>query len=493
MKRLLKQQHAIEIKQGATQSGPESQPASLAPLTVRSTCGFLAVPPSPEVMAHLYAEYLRYRGKKKLSFGQYLKKIGFTDPAVGLKGADSGAMPKPAPGQELVMVPSRKVSGTLRIIVLLADFADNKGTRPAGEYEDMLFSKGVFQTGSMRDFYAEASCGKVDVVGSVHGWFRMPHNYSYYVGSKSGMGNYPRNAQRLAEDVLAAALKKKVPFKTDLDKFGNGAITGLFIVHAGQGAEAMTSIAAQAKAIWSHKAELQKPIKVTGTLSATNYLTVPEDCRVGVCAHELGHLAFGWDDFYDPNYDQDGSEWDGSGVWDLMAGGSWNGGGSTPAHPAGLHKSQHQWVDVQEIAATANGVVIPPYGNTSGTVVKIKSPQFTVTQCLILENRRRKGFDKALPGEGLLVWRVDTKMEMVNPDRPAMLLVQADGRHSLEKPDDGDEGDAGDPFPGTANKTEVGDMGGTSTSFPNAHSGVTLKNIIVDAGSGSVKLDVVIS
>ncbi len=73
------------------------------------------------------------------------------------------------------MVPSRRVSGTLRIIVLLADFPDNKGTRPASEYEDMLFSKGVFQTGSMRDFYAEASHGSVDVIGSVPGWFRMPH------------------------------------------------------------------------------------------------------------------------------------------------------------------------------------------------------------------------------------------------------------------------------------------------------------------------------
>jgi transposase len=31
------------------------------------------------------------------------------------------------------------------------------------------------------------------------------------------------------------------------------------------------------------------------------YLTFPEDCKMGVCAHELGHLAFQWEDFYDPN------------------------------------------------------------------------------------------------------------------------------------------------------------------------------------------------
>jgi immune inhibitor A len=391
----------------------------------------------------------------------------------------------------LVMVPSRKVSGTLRIIVLLADFPDNKGMRSASEYEDMLFSKGVFQTGSMRDFYGEASHGNVDVIGSVHGWFRMPHSYSYYVGSNSGMGAYPRNAQKLAEDVTAAALKKKVPFKADLDKFGDGAITGLFIVHAGQGAEVMNTQAAQKKAIWSHKAEMQSPLRVSGTLSATNYLTVPEDCRMGVCAHELGHLAFGWDDFYDPNYAEDGSEWDGSGVWDLMAGGSWNNGDLTPAHPAGLHKSQHGWTPVPEITATTTGLVIPPYSKPEGKIVKIRSPKFAATQCLILENRRRTGFDRELPGEGLLVWRVDTKMEQVNPTKPAMLLVEADGRHSLEKPDDGDEGDAGDPFPGSANRDDLGDAGPISTSFPGSPSGVSLKNIFVDATSGTVKLDVI--
>ncbi len=62
---------------------------------METVLGLRAVPPAPQVMAHLYAEYLRYRGKKKLSFKQYLRKIGFTDPAAGLKGADRGAQPRP--------------------------------------------------------------------------------------------------------------------------------------------------------------------------------------------------------------------------------------------------------------------------------------------------------------------------------------------------------------------------------------------------------------
>ena len=454
---------------------------------------FSLVPPSPEVLAHLHADYRRYRdrAKKPVSFKKYLRRIGFTDPTANLENGDTGTRHAPK-GIELVQVPSRQVKGSVRVIVLLVDFSDNPGHRPATEYEDMLFSKNTFQTGSLRDFYTEVSLGQVDVTGSVHGWLRMPQKYSYYVNNQSGTGPYPKNCQKLAEDAIAAALKKKVPFPAALDTFNDGAITALVLVHAGHGAEVMASKAAQDAAIWSHKAGMHKVVKINSSLSATNYLTVPEDCHMGVCAHELGHLLFQWDDFYDPNYDEDGSEWDGSGVWDLMAGGSWNNGGITPAHPAGLHKSQHGWVTIRDVTATTSGIVLPPYSAKSGTVVRIRTPHFKPTQCIILENRRRVGFDRMLPGEGLLVWLVDTKMEQINPDRPAMILVEADGRHDLETPDDQDEGDAGDPFPGTSGAHQVGDTGKISTSFPGTKSGVTIKGITMN-GNGSVAFDVIIT
>ena len=461
---------------------------------MRPSDTFHFVPPSPEVLAYLHAAYLRYRAKKKgkkLSFKQYLAHIGFGDPTARFKQGDTGTRLAPGAGIELVEVPKRKVTGPVRVIVLLVDFADNVAQRPASQYEDMLFSKKTFQTGSLRDFYAEVTLGKVDVIGSVHGWLRMPRKYSYYVGGQSGTGPYPRNAQKLAEDAVAAALAKKVPFPAALDNFGDGSITALVIVHAGRGAEVMSTTSAQANAIWSHKADLPQAVPVSNGLAATNYLTVPEDCHMGVCAHELGHLLFEWDDFYDPNYDEDGSEWDGSGVWDLMAGGSWNGGGITPAHPAGLHKSQHGWVTVKDIAVTTKAVVIPPYTKTAGTVVRLRGKGFKSTQCLILENRRRVGFDRMLPGTGLLVWRVDTADEQVNPDRPAMLLVEADGRHDLAHPGDADEGDAGDPFPGVGKVTKLSDAGSISTSFPGKRSGIKLQNIVRDANSGKITLDVI--
>jgi immune inhibitor A len=119
------------------------------------------------------------------------------------------------------------------------------------------------------------------------------------------------------------------------------------------------------------------------------------------------------------------------------------------------------------------------------------SPSYDAKQYLILENRKRSGFDFSLPGEGLLVWRVDEHGEMEAPDQPGMLLIQADGKHDLEKPKDWNEGDAGDPFPGQTRRKILKDSGSISTSFQRGkRSGVTLENIALDQASGNITLDV---
>jgi immune inhibitor A len=328
----------------------------------------------------------------------------------------------------------------------------------------------------------------------VHGWLRMPNPYSYYTNNESGVkeDSYPHNAQKMAEDAVNAAVRAGVKFDKNLDKFNQGIITALFIIHAGRGAEEVDP-SLRGTEIWSHKWNLRNPAQVGDDLAASIYLTVPDNCKVGVCAHELGHLAFQWQDFYDPNYGEDGTEWDGSGVWDLMAGGSWNGNGARPAHPAGLHKIQHGWIDVTTVKESSS-LTIGPYTAKSGQAYKIVSPKYGRKQYLVLENRKRSGFDFDLPGEGLLVWRVDERREMEAPDRPGMLLVQADGKHSLETPEDLNEGDEGDPFPGEAGCTQLKDTGSISTSFPGStHSGVTLDNICLDPATGAITLDVTFS
>ena len=166
---------------------------------------------------------------------------------------------------------------------------------------------------------------------------------------------------------------------------------------------------------------------------------------------------------------------------------------NTPAHPAGLHKLQHGWIDVIEIQSTTT-LTLKPYMDRSGHVARIRSPHYQPKQYLLLENRMRTGFDFGLPGEGLLVWRVDERGEMESPEGPGLQLIQADGRHDLETPNDWNQGDAGDPFPGTMNRNRLSDSGQISTSFASGPpSGITLSNIHRDSISGDITLNISIS
>jgi immune inhibitor A len=201
---------------------------------------------------------------------------------------------------------------------------------------------------------------------------------AYYTNNKSGMSRTAPNARNMAQDAVSAALRAKVPFPSDLSSRDDGYVTALFIIHAGRGAE----IAGSSGDVWSHKWTLPTVVNVGDDLQVAVYLTVPEDCSLGVSAHELGHLAFEWDDFYDANYNEDHHLWAGSGNWDLMASGSYNGNSKSPAHPVGLHKMQHNWVKTQSFTSPGQYQVTLP---ARTEVVKIVSPVFGRSQCLVLE------------------------------------------------------------------------------------------------------------
>jgi len=370
-------------------------------------------------------------------------------------------------------------------MVLLIDFPDRPATladvHRSQRYVQLLFGN---QTGSMRDYYHEVSRDNVDVDGNVYGWIRMPRNYAEYTNGESGLNpaSYPNNAQGMAEDAVRAALRAGIPFPANLalpQAAGPKTVAALFIIHAGTGAERQPTAATQNAEIWSHKWRLRTSIEVNQqeNLWVTTYLTIPGDCKLGVCAHELGHLAFGWDDFYDSNFAEDGIAWDGSGIWDLMAGGSYNGGESYPAHPAAKHKLQHRWIHPRVIRKTSMRVKITPV-QKGGDVIKVISPAYSPGQYLLLENRTLAGYDRKLPLGGLLVWRVNEGGRQTTPADPVLYLIQADGKRDLDRVGDYNQGDTGDPFPGATNRRLLRDRGTINTSFPRSpRSGVHLMNI----------------
>lgn len=367
------------------------------------------------------------------------------------------------------------LQGTLKVIVVLVDFADKALAKPKKYYEDLFFSEGVIATGSVKEYYKEVTNGLVNISGQVVGTYRMPKKLSEYAHGESGTGDAVPNARTMAED----AAKKANPLVNfaQYDNDHDGYVDAFVVIHAGRGAEETGS----ESDIWSHKWVLPNEYNADGT-QVYAYLTVPDDCKLGVCAHELGHLLFGFPDLYDDDYTSEGI-----GDWCLMAGGSWNNSGLTPAHPCAWCKTQQNWVNTVTLSNNKKAVLIPDVKD-SKTVYRLWKDGGSGTEYFLAENRTKKKYDKFLPGEGLLIYHIDDAMNSnSNEMHYKVALLQADGKKHLEV--GANRGDTGDAWPGTANKkTFSGTSKPNSKSYGNIKTDVAIRTIKNNAGVISADL-----
>ena len=360
--------------------------------------------------------------------------------------------------------------GVLRVIVVLVDFSDKQMTQTQAHFRDLFFSTGVIPTKSVREYYAEVTHGLIDIQGDVVGPFRMPLTIAQYAHNASGLSNALPNAQTMARDA-AIASDPSVNF-TPFDNDGNGFVDAFIVIHAGAGGE----VTGDKNDIWSHKWVLDGGARSVDATKIFGYLTVPEDCKIGVCAHELGHLLFGFPDLYDT----DGTS-EGIGNWCLMAAGSWGGGGDTPVHPSAWCKANQGWVAVDN--RTANGSLSMPDVKDSQTVYRLWKDGGPGSEYFLIENRQQKGFDKSLPNGGLLIFHIDESISgNTNENHYKVGLVQADGKRDLELAHN--RGDGGDPYPGASGNSSF-----NNTSTPNSKSYSNVSTCVSITGistSGSV-------
>lgn len=361
------------------------------------------------------------------------------------------------------------ITGTKRALVLLVDFSDKTAVQNQAHFNNLLFSQGTYATGSMRDFYREASYGKLNVIGAVKGqngptagWFRAPRPKSYYTNNNFGHGTYPKNAQKLVEDAIDLAAPH-VNFSS-YDNDGDGFVEALIVICAGRGGEATGN----KSDFWSHKWGIT-PKTVNG-VKVNKYFMAPEDGRVGVMAHELGHLLLGLPDLYDTDYSSKGT-----GKWDLMAGGSWNNGGHTPAHPTAWCKVKCGWVNPTTIFNNSANINLKPYHNNQD-IIKLPIGNVNSKEYFLLSNRQKHGFDKNIPGEGMIIEHVDEN-QTNNKDENHYLvdIEQADGKRHLNT--NSNSGDANDVFPYGSNKSFNNSSNPNSKSYAATDSKISVTNI----------------
>jgi immune inhibitor A len=390
----------------------------------------------------------------------------------------------------------------VHLLAQLVDFSDKTATVTANltAIDNLLFAPQAVGRGSVRDYFADVSYGRVDVVTlnlpSAVGWTRAPQTYAYYVNAQGGMfGAYPQNTGRMVEDLLP--LVDSVVDFSQYDNDGDGFVDTLLVMHAGTGAEWSTNM----NDMWSHASSITNMGGTAPTLDGVtvdNYFISPEylepglasptstDMTIGVICHETGHGLWGLPDLYDLDLSSSGI-----GTWGLMSYGDWNGpakfntylgfsvtDGSSPALPNAWSRMVMGF-DVPFLVNSTGQPCLVPAESLPGGILRFESSLVggPPGEYFLLENRQALGggYDQYIPGSGLLIWHIDEQMWSRNGGsdnnwecgfRPhcwgnctagfpywhyLVSLEQADGFDNLEL--GANRGDNMDPFPGGTTNT----------------------------------------
>ena len=377
-------------------------------------------------------------------------------------------------------------NGTVKNLVILCRFSDHTlgvHTRAPADFETIFNTVGgdpvLAPTGSVKDYYKEASYGTLTLNSTVIAWVTLPQTEAYYANGTSGLGgSYPANPQGMVRDALVAAdpLVNYGQFDADNDGF----VDALTIIHSGYAAE---TGGGAGNWIWSHRWALfalpggrftSTDVNGGGTaMKVYDYHTEAalwatsgtEITRIGVIAHETGHY-FGLPDLYDTDNSSEGI-----GSYCLMAN-SW-GFDNTQRHPPHLSawcKKELGWVTPTTIAPGAQSL---PRAETIPVAYRITNG-FPSTEYLLIENRQPVGFENILPQGGLAIWHIDeAKLDNKSEGYPGqagwpgngnhfkVALLQADGAYHLEH--GVNRGDGGDVYHG-AGVSSIG-----PGTVPNTH------------------------
>lgn len=377
-------------------------------------------------------------------------------------------------------------NGNKNLVMILVAFTDKAFTRTQAEFNNLMNQVGYNLNGaqgSVKDFFLENSYGAFNITTTVVGPYTLSKNMVNY-GGNDASGNDLRPRDMVTE---AVNLANPAVNYANFDNDGDGTVDGVYVVYAGYGEEA----GAGANCIWAHAwniptvnldgvniSKYSCSSELRGT-SGTNITTI------GVICHEFGHVC-GAPDYYDVDYATNG-QYDGTGNWDLMAGGSWNGinaAGDCPAHVNGYQKWQYGWAHPL-LLNVAQAVTL---NNSAQNDDFCYFQTTTANEFYYCENRQKVGFDRGIPGHGMIIYHVDQpyiagaggSINAGSHQGMYPVCANAAGNPTAVY---GTINGGGCPFPGTGAKTSFTDATTPNAkSWAGANTGKPLTNI-AEAGT----------
>ena len=355
-----------------------------------------------------------------------------------------------------------------RGLVILVEFSDVSFSKTRQNFDDLLNKEGYNYngaTGSARDYFRDASNGQYVPEFDVYGPYRLDSVMSYYgQNDRSGLDMHPDQMVVDAVAKLASDSLVDINF-ADYDTDNDGYMDNLFVYYAGYG----ENEGAPENSVWPHAWEVYeeyvkgqlvydgKQIKgyaCTSELQGTSGVLM---CGIGTFCHEFGHVL-GLPDFYVTDYS---SQHKTLGDWDIMDAGAYLNGGNTPPTYSAHERFYLGWLtpeilnetgdfELEELQKSNKAYIVTETGEHN-----LDGGNPDPATYFLLENRQKTGWDRYLPGHGLMITKtIYNENNWYNniPNNNRYLqgydLIEADG-----KAPNNDYGKGGDLFPGTANVT----------------------------------------
>ena len=361
-----------------------------------------------------------------------------------------------------------------RGLVILVNFKDSQFKSDNSSAMDDLMNSISYTdngaTGSVRQFFSDQSDGQYkpdfDVIGPV----TLANTVAHY-GANDSEGNDVLPGDMVVEACSIANASYGVDF-TKYDNDSDGYVDFVYVIYAGMG----EADGGAKNTIWPHNWDLEsaayyencsypKSSWIFDGKTINNYACSAEldgqtgkRAGIGTITHEFSHVI-GLPDLYDTTYGQNYEKYRTPDTWHVMDGGAYNNGGKTPPNYSIYDKYFLGWKNPINPGATAQNLSLNAAGTagyegyqiaTSNSLVSATS----TSTVYYIENRQQSGWDKHLPGHGLVIWKIMYSQSVWKANGPnatpgtiRYAVVSASGATT-------GIGTAADPFPGTQRKTE---------------------------------------
>lgn len=369
----------------------------------------------------------------------------------------AGSLPQSGMGRFTSNFPR---TGKIKGLVILVEYTDvkfNSGYKTDAKtyFNDLLHKEGFSEyngTGCATEYFRKQSNGQFDPEFDLYGPVTLPNPMSYYGGNDTYGDD---KAPHMMVVHACQQLDKTVDF-SQYDNDGDGYVDNVFIFYAGQGEASYGSD----DTVWPHSWEVSSgtgsKFKLDGVIidryACTNEWERSTPDGVGTFIHEFSHVM-GLPDLY---HTSSSSASYTPGAWSVLDYGPYNNDGRTPPNYSIYERNAMGWIKPELIDGTVRFVSLEDIAESNkGFIIQTdKEKEF-----FLLENRQQTGWDKYVPGHGMMIWHVDYNRSVFdsnsvnnNSSHQYVDIIEANNRANSNS----DATMAGYTWPGTSNKTEFG-------------------------------------